>query len=108
MNFVIHPRIREALKRSETVNVRGEVSIPLCRLQSELHRLHIPQQDFKDYLYECSRHVFFSSGARNLQNSSIVQKIFIKFAGVIGVGILCNCSIITCKVAKNISLLQFF
>ena len=56
MNFVIHPRIREALKRSETVNVRGEVSIPLCRLQSELHRLHIPQQDFKEYLYRYAPH----------------------------------------------------
>lgn len=38
MNYSIHPQIREALKRAESVNVRGEVSIPLYRLKEELEK----------------------------------------------------------------------
>lgn len=50
MNYSIHPQIREALKRAESVNVRGEVSIPLYRLKEELEKRRIEQQDFKDFL----------------------------------------------------------
>lgn len=51
MNYSIHPQIREALKRAESVNVRGEVSIPLYRLKEELEKRRIERQDFKDYLF---------------------------------------------------------
>ena len=33
---------------------------------------------------------FFSSGAKYLQNSSRIQKIYIKFTSVTGMDILCN------------------
>lgn len=51
MNYSIHPQIREALKHAESVNVRGEVSIPLYRLKEELEKRRIERQDFKDYLF---------------------------------------------------------
>ena len=44
-------QIREALKRAEFINVRGEVSIPLYRLKMELEKRNVPLKDFKDYLY---------------------------------------------------------
>lgn len=52
MNYSIHPQIREALKHAESVNVRGEVSIPLYRLKEELDKHKIQRQDFKQYLLQ--------------------------------------------------------
>ena len=51
---------------------------------------------------------FFNSGAKNLQNSSRMQKISIKFAVVIGVIGFCMFLISNCKDTKNLSLLQLF
>ena len=38
MNYTYHPAIRESLLRSEVVNTRCEVSIPLYKLRKELEK----------------------------------------------------------------------
>ncbi len=52
MNYNTHSNIRAAIKRAETINVRGEVSIPLYRLKEELERQRIQEQDFEQYLLQ--------------------------------------------------------
>ena len=49
-------QIREALKRAEFINVRGEVSIPLYRLKKELEKRNIPQKTSK-IIYSLMHHV---------------------------------------------------
>ena len=49
-----------------------------------------PAQTVTGTLTGDSNRAFSLFGPRNLQNSSILQKIFIKFAGVIGVDVLCT------------------
>ena len=51
MNYTYHPAIRESLSRSEVVNARCEVSIPLYKLRKELEKHHVPKSEFMEYLY---------------------------------------------------------
>lgn len=51
MNYTYHPAIRESLLRSEVVNARCEVSIPLYKLRKELEKHRVPKNKFMEYLY---------------------------------------------------------
>lgn len=51
MNYTYHPAIRESLLRSEVVNTRCEVSIPLYKLRKELEKHRVPKSEFMEYLY---------------------------------------------------------
>ena len=50
INCVIRNQIQEAFKRAEIINVRGEVSIPLCKLKVELDKRRIAKSHFMEYL----------------------------------------------------------
>lgn len=51
MDLFSHHNIREALKRSERINIRGEMYIPLHILWKNLNDLKISKKNFSDYLY---------------------------------------------------------
>ena len=51
MDYRHHPAIRQAILRSEVVNARCEVSIPLYKLRKELEKRNVPKTAFMEYLY---------------------------------------------------------